>query len=292
MAVANTITRAEKYATMLDEVVIAASKTELLSTADDLKAEFVGVGTVKVPKIDMPALGAYSKTNGFPAGSVTYDFETFTLAYDRGRQFDIDAMDDEETGGNVVPSVLGQFARTKVVPEVDAVRIARYAAAAGNTVEQAAPTKDNVRASIDTMAETLDELGVMPEDGILFVRPTVRTAIKNAYSREFSTETVLNTNVDVVDGFKIVTMPSSRMWDEITVGDNGFAPAEGASEVWAIYVHKDAVRQIAKHEKMRTFAPDVNQDADATKVQYRLYHDAMVLANKADLIYCIKNVGS
>lgn len=292
MAVANTITRAEKYATMLDEVVIAASKTELLSTPDDLKAEFVGTGTVKVPKIDMPALGTYSKTNGFPAGAVTYDFETFTLAYDRGRQFDIDAMDDEETGGNVVPSVLGQFARTKVVPEVDAVRIARYAAAAGNVVEQAAPTKDNIRASIDTMAETLDELGVMPEDGILFVRPTVRTAIKNAYSREFSTETVLNTNVDVVDGFKIVTMPSSRMWDEITVGDNGFAPAEGASEVWAIYVHKDAVRQIAKHEKMRTFAPDVNQDADATKVQYRLYHDAMVLANKADLIYCIKNVGS
>ena len=47
----------------------------------------------------------------------------------------------------------------------------------------------------------------------------------------------------------------------------------------------EAVCQIKKTEKMRYFAPDVNQDKDAHKWQYRLYHDAWVLSEKKPLIY-------
>lgn len=287
---ANTITRGEKYANMLDEVIVHASKTGLLSTPEDLKAEFVGVGTVKVPKITMSALGNYSKADGFPAGTVTYDYETFTLAYDRGREFMIDAMDDEETNGNVVPAVLAQFARTKVVPEVDAVRIARYATGAGKVVKDAAPTSSNIAAKFDAIVEYLDELGHDPADGILFVRPAVKQLLKGMVNREFGMEEVISRKLAVLDDIKIESMPSTRMKTAITVGSDGWAAHEDAVDVWAIFVPVSGVRQIAKHEKMRTFAPDVNQAADATKIQYRLYHDAVVLANKAAAIYCLQDV--
>ena len=48
----------------------------------------------------------------------------------------------------------------------------------------------------------------------------------------------------------------------------------------------DAAEAIQKHQKLRYFAPDVNQDADAHKWQFRVFHDLIVLDNKKQLIYC------
>jgi hypothetical protein len=285
----NTISLATKYARVLDEVVEASSKTGLLASPDDLKAEFVGAGTVKVPKISLAPLGNYSKTGGYPTGAVTYEFETFTLAYDRGRQFDIDNMDNEQTGGNVVPAVLSQFARTQVVPEVDAIRIARFATGAGHVKELlSAPSHSTIKAEWNAMLEAIDEAGGDPAAGLVFVTPATMTALKDAFSRQFASENDLDTRISMLDGVRIVTVPSARMKSAITVSDNGWTAHEDAVDVYMLYVDPSAVRMIAKHENMRTFAPEVNQDADATRVQYRLYHDAVVYENKADLIYCLR----
>ena len=47
----------------------------------------------------------------------------------------------------------------------------------------------------------------------------------------------------------------------------------------------EAAAAISKHEKLRYFSPDVNQDDDAHKWQYRLYHDLIVYLKKKGLIY-------
>ena len=52
------------------------------------------------------------------------------MTQDRGRSFNLDAMDVNEsnfiaTAGNV----MGEFQRTKVVPEIDAYRISKLASA-------------------------------------------------------------------------------------------------------------------------------------------------------------------
>ena len=46
------------------------------------------------------------------------------------------------------------------------------------------------------------------------------------------------------------------------------------------------VAQVTKHAKLRVFSPDVNQQADAYKIDYRIYHDAWVAENKKKGIYC------
>ena len=50
-------------------------------------------------------------------------------------------------------------------------------------------------------------------------------------------------------------------------------------------VHPSAAQAIQKHEKLRYFAPDVNQAKDAHKWQYRLHHDLVVFENRKELIY-------
>ena len=51
-------------------------------------------------------------------------------------------------------------------------------------------------------------------------------------------------------------------------------------------VDRASVIQLIKHGKIRVFDPDTNQSADAYKVDYRIYHDAWVLDNKKNGIYC------
>ena len=47
----------------------------------------------------------------------------------------------------------------------------------------------------------------------------------------------------------------------------------------------EAAAAISKHEKLRYFSPDVNQDDEAHKWQYRLFHDIIMYYQKKGLIY-------
>ena len=53
-------------------------------------------------------------------------------------------------------------------------------------------------------------------------------------------------------------------------------------------VHRSSVDAIVKHSTMRYFAPGVNQDADAHKMQYRVFHDMTSRENKRKGIYVHK----
>ena len=50
-------------------------------------------------------------------------------------------------------------------------------------------------------------------------------------------------------------------------------------------VNPAAAAAIQKHQTLRYFPPEVNQDADAHKWQYRVFHDLLTYDNKASLIY-------
>ena len=132
---ANAITLAEKYQPLLDEVYKEAALTKDLET-DQVK--FDNSHTVKILKLVVPALGDYSRSSGFTAGDVTATWESWTLSEDRGREFSIDAMDDEETLDMTFGKASSEFVRTQVVPEVDMYRYAKLAQTAGVTTVQAA----------------------------------------------------------------------------------------------------------------------------------------------------------
>ena len=95
--------------------------------------EGANANEILIPKMSMQGLADYNKNTGYVAGDVTLDYETKKCAYDRGRMFNVDAMDNIESAGIAFGRLSGEFLRTQVVPELDAYRLAAYAQIAGVT---------------------------------------------------------------------------------------------------------------------------------------------------------------
>lgn len=293
-------TVAERFTAKLDEIVTAEIKTGDLSLNQDLVGDFVGVGKVNVAKIALSGLGNYSRSNGFPAGDITLDWETLQLAYDRGREFTIDVMDDEERELVASANAMAQFVRTKVVPEIDAIRFARLFGACGTGSKAAA----NLTASTVEDALLAAEAAVTQEadlDGcILYLSQATKNLIRKALPYRIGQGEDPNGLFDTFDDMKVVTVPQARFYSIIDLADGtttgqeaggyskhastGSGNAAGKDLNFMI-VNPIAAAAIQKHQALRYFAPEVNQDADAHKWQYRIFHDLLVYENKTTLVY-------
>ena len=64
---------------------------------------------------------------------------------------------------------------------------------------------------------------------------------------------------------------------------------EEAKDINFMIVYPQAILQAKKFALPKIFSPDVNQDKDAWKFQFRLYHDAFVYENKVKGIYLHKS---
>lgn len=117
---ANSIALAQRYLPMLDAVYKYGAKSAIL---DNPNVQFIGGNAVKVFKTSMDGLGDYSRNSGYVNGDVTGTWETLTLSQDRGRSFQIDRMDNEETLDMAFGTLAGEFIRTRVTPEVDALSV-------------------------------------------------------------------------------------------------------------------------------------------------------------------------
>ena len=119
----NVITKFKKYIDKLDEVYKQSSKTADLDGDMDLVRAGANTNEIVIPKLSMDGLGDYSRNDGYVKGSATLNYETVQVNVDRGRKFNIDAMDNEETAGVAFGKLASEFIRTKVVPEVDALNL-------------------------------------------------------------------------------------------------------------------------------------------------------------------------
>lgn len=297
MPVANSVSLAEKYVALLDEVYKRNSLTALLDLTAD-RVNFIGAQTAKVFKVETDGLGNYSRNAGFVAGSSDGTWETLTLQQDRGRSFSIDVMDNDETLGMMMASTLGEFERVQVVPELDAYRLAKYATNAGNTVTATLSSSDNIADLIQTAEAQMDNDEVPYEGRILFVNPTIYSYLKGDITRyTMNGEGNINTEVEMYDGMRIIRVPSARFNTQVTLASPTGATSTGGYSATGVdinfmIIHPSAVIQVVKHVIPRVFSPEVNQEADAWKINYRIYHDCFVLANKTKGIYVHKKASS
>ena len=210
-------------------------------------------------------------------------------------------MDNAETLEVVTLNMFGKFVRDKVVPEMDAVRLSTYAANAGTTVAANLTTDKQVLEAILTAEAAIEDVASI--DGtLLYLTSAIKGLLKTAVPWRFGAGEDPDTRFETFDGLRIKTVPSSRFKTSFTLGADGFAAPKKADSdqthvtgkvspaavaINFLMLKPEAVCQIKKTEKMRYFAPDVNQDKDAHKWQYRLYHDAWVLSEKKPLIYAI-----
>lgn len=284
---------AEKFQPILDEIYQVESLTSRMD-APTKPVDHTNAKTVKVFKISMVGMGTYSRSTGFPPGDVTGEWEDLTLNQDRGRAFSVDAMDDEETLGMGFGKLVGEFLRTKVVPEIDAYRFHVYSSDAA--IQSPTPadltTSSGVLSAIDAAVKALDAKEVPPTNRLLFCSDTIYHLLKGSLTRSWASEGVVSRDISTLDGMEVVMVPQTRFYKGVTLNPGSSTSAGGFSKTGTtgrdinfLLLHPSAVLQVAKHNPLRIFPPAVNQTADAWLFQYRIYHDAFVYENKVDGIY-------
>jgi hypothetical protein len=286
------IALATKFQPILDEVYKRDSVTSRLD-GQTKPVDFAGANVVKVFKTDVIGAGTYSRVTGYPKGQIVGTWETLTLATERGREFNIDRMDDEESLGMAFGTLVSEFMRTKMAPELDAYRFAKYASWASiSTTTAATLTSSTVLAAIDAASLQMDEDEVPPDGRLLFVSSTVGKMIDAAITRFLGNDRSANRVLDTLDAMTIIRVPQTRFYTAITLNAGATVDAGGFAksgvDVNFMLMHPSAVLQVTKHANLKIFPPDENQEMDTYLVQYRLYHDAFVYDNKVDGIYLHK----
>ena len=285
---ANTIALAKKYVALLDEVYKETAKTAVLESDASLAQQGANANEIIIPKLDMDGLGDYDRNSGYTTGSVTLTNETVKFNYERGRMFQVDAMDNEESQNIAFGRLAGEFIRTKVVPEIDAFRFASLAGITGiSKVAEGATLADGAAVITALRAATnkMDEDEVPMEDRILFITPTLYGAVQDLDTTK---------SKEVLARFsQVIQVPQSRFYTAIDLKDGktegeeagGYSKATAGKDINFIIAHKPAVIQYTKHAVPKIITPELNQDADAWKYGYRNYGLEDVYENKVAGIY-------
>ncbi|MBD8499958.1 MULTISPECIES: hypothetical protein [Paenibacillus] len=304
----NTLQYATLFQASLDEQMVALATSGWMEE-NAAQVKYAGGNEVKIPKIAMDGLGDYDRDRGYVQGSVSLTYGTYALTQDRGRTFQLDAMDvDESNFAATAANVMGEFQRTLVVPEIDAYRYSKIYAMAN------AKGKVNTTAYTPAAATIYDKLldditaieDIIGENEQMVITMSTHAAKqldladkveKNLEVAEF-TQGNISRKVKVLDNNPIIRVPSARMktayvfHDGSTTGqtNGGFVPATGAKPInWIITVRRSPIA-VSKTEKVRIFEPNTNQKADAWKLDYRKYHDLWIPDNKIDGVWV--NIGS
>lgn len=293
----------ERMTANLDRIVCAEALTTDLNLNGDLLGEFTGVGKIKIPKIDMDGLADYSRAEGYVSGAVDLDWEERTLRYDRGRGFDVDIMDDEERMRIMSANLMGEFARTRVIPEVDATRFAELAQNAGKTVEEEAALTDPeacLKAVLDA-EQDFEDAGNQIEGALIYCTSAVKRLLREAQPWRLDEGSDPNTRITTFDGMRLKVVPSDRFYSKVKLDKDGsvsskgsrsagYAKDESGKDINFILLNPAVAQAITKHETLRYFSPEVYQKKNAHHWDYRLFHDLIVLDYRKGGIYV--NVGS
>lgn len=289
-----------KMTDVLDKAVVEKPVTGFLAD-NTLRGKFVGAKTVMIPEMNVSGLGNYDRDTGFVSGTVSVSATPFTLAMDRGRSFQLDREDHDESGvADLAGQILGEFVRTQVVPEVDAYvlsKLAGYAVTKNQTVT-GTPATEALKMLQKSIAAAQNAIGY-DEELVAFVDGTMWQALQSSsdLSRMLVTSDFrkgeLNTRVNSYNGVAILPVPDSRMKTAYTFNDGttegqedgGFVPTDSAKSIGLLLIPRRAASLIKKTEQVRCFDPAHNLQADAWKMDYRLYYDVVLKNSLAKGIY-------
>lgn len=299
---ANNLQYATTFQTELDKAAVEQATSGWMELNDKL-VKYNGGAEVKIPKLDMDGLADYDRQTGFVEGAVDLSWQTKTMTMDRGRQFTFDEQEVNDTNFVLTASsVMGEFQRTKVIPEIDAYRystLAALAAAKDRAVYGYTPEEATVLKKL--YADLAAVQDVVGDDTPLIV--TMATPV----AALFDLNTTLAKSISVVD-FKqgdvtlkvksingqhpLIRVGSGRMKTSYLFNDGttsgqakgGFAPADDAQDINWIICPRNAPIAVSRTDKVRIFDPETYQKKRAWAVDYRKYHDLWVLDNQMNAI--------
>lgn len=300
----NTLATATNFQKALDMLAVREAVTGWME-ANAGQVKYTGGAEVKIPKMSVQGLGDYDRDNGYLMGSATLEYETKKMTQDRGRKFQLDSMDVDETNFvTTASSVMGEFQRTKVIPEIDAYRLSKIATEAINANVAGMVQYGYTPGAANTSAlrkvkEGIAAIRDLGYDGPLVVHATdsfileLELELANKISTVNFKKGGIITKVPAVDEVPIIPTPANRLVTAIKLNDGktsgqekgGFEKGATAKDInFEIMPLKTPVA-ISKQDKMRIFDPNTNQKADAWAMDYRRFHDLWILENKVNSIY-------
>ena len=318
---------------LLDKIYKAESTTSDFDMNGSLVQAGKNTNEIVVPVLDMDGLGDYDRNSGYIDGDVSLTNETKKFNYERGRKLKTDAIDNEETGGVILGNLSAEFLRTKVIPEVDAVRYATYASIPN--ISKATGTYETADAAYKAIAKAWDDMtnDEVPEEnrhlritstlnGMIRDMDTYKSkelmnkfaSVKVVPQARFQTAIELLSGKDsdgerkggfrkataVYEASKDTSVQEGKTYytksggDYTVVSEPTGNPStssyyektvEESKDINFMIIHKPALLQYTKHNKMKIFTPDQDQDGDNYKWLYRLYGLNEYYQNKVAGIY-------
>jgi len=298
---ANSIDYATLFMPVLDAQIIQQATSGWMERNAG-QVIYNGGREIKIPKISTDGLGDYSREGGYPRGAVTLEYETMSMAMDRGKQFLLDSMDVNES--NFVANAsntMSNFQKRWVIPEVDAYRYSKIAALAiskGKASGGYTPVVDDVLTKLKTdIAAVQDIIGDVPL--VITMSRTTKNVLD--MSKEITRQLAIdafqsgqyNTKVSWVDDCPIIPVPSARLKTAYVFNDGkttgqetgGFVPDEAAKNINWIICAQNVPIAVSKTDNMKIFAPEQVQSHDGYLMDYRKYHDLWVPDNKFDALF-------
>ena len=288
----NLISTAENYSGELDRVFTAKSATAFFAD-NALRTKFVGAKTVMIPDVSFDGLSNYDRSAGFADGAVSVAHNAYTMTMDRARSLSIDREDMDEAGiASLAGKILGEYVRTKVVPECDAYVISKLAQTAekrGNKLLDA--SLDAPYSAFVDLINQVQSVAGYDEEIVCFVDSMVYAALcsSDEFTRAITVSDFkqgeVNLKVKSINDVAIIPVVSERMRNLYSFEEDGFRVVSNSSQIYMMALPKTAAHLVKKTEKMRVFTPEQNSAADAYKFDYRIYYDVFVKESAADAIW-------
>ncbi len=290
----NSIENTTRYTAELDKMFQQKSATGFFAD-NALATKFVGAKTVIIPDVNFQGLADYDRDTGFSRGAITVSNASYTMAMDRARSLQIDREDMDETGvASLAGQILGEYVRTKVVPECDAYVISKLA---GLAQSRANTLDGDIDSPYETLINLINEVQSVvgfDEELVAFIDSNIFALLQN--SAEISKmitvsdfkQGEVSLKVKSVNGVTLIPVVSERMKTAYTFQNNaagGFVPASNARNIYMLVCPKNGAHLVKKTENMRIFTPEQNIDADAYKFDYRIYYDVFVAKSGLDAVW-------
>lgn len=292
----NSLEYSKVFQQKLDQQVVRQATSGWME-ANAGEVKYSGGNEVKIPTVGTSGLGDYDRDDGFPQGSVSLSYQTHTMTQDRSTSFQLDRMDVDETNFLLnASSVMVQFQKEHVIPEIDAYRYSKLAKLAIDTNRKTVYTpsaSDILKKLTADIAQVEDIVG---DNAEIVINMSVLAAniLSSASGIERKLEISdfkqgdINLKVKRLDNNPIIRIPSARLKTSYTFYDGrtegqkqgGFVAAEDAKAINWILSVRTAPIAVSKTDNTRIFDPSVNQKADAWKIDYRKYHDLWVKNNQ------------
>lgn len=300
----NTLETATLFQKTLDKVAIQDATTGWMD-ANAGQVIYNGGAEVKIPKMSMDGLGDYDRDDGYTQGGVTLEYETRKMTQDRGRKFQLDPIDiNENNFVTTAASVMGEFQRMHVIPEIDAYRISKIAAETIEAGNAGMVAYGYTPGATGTSALRKAKEGIKAVRGMGYNGPLVIQATPD-FIMELELELAgkikavtfskggINTQVPSIDDVPLISTPANRMTTAITIYDGktsgqekgGYAKGTTAKDINFMVIPRTTPIAITKQDIMRIFDPTINQKLNAWQMDYRRFHDIWVLDNKLNSVY-------